>query len=250
VRTFFRPLARRNALLRRHTACFAKGKPVAAPSFFLRQRAVAGALVVVLVSFAACNRDRPVKPAPAPGSPRHAVVVNRPAKLTSIETETRDGRGQPTRIACATCHGLRAPGPLPTRTADLREFHVGLTFGHGTLACAACHVAGRADQVHLADGARVPMTEVLRLCSQCHGPQARDFAHGAHGGMTGHWDLSAGPRVRNNCVDCHDPHAPRYRGASPAPRPLDRGGIVHAAGPAADANVVADLAANPGGHTP
>jgi hypothetical protein len=179
--------------------------------------------MLIALAATACGRDREVRPAPPPGPPTHPSVLHRPAKLTSIETDAKDGLGRRTRIACLTCHALRATGPLPTSTADLKEFHVGLSFSHGAVACAACHVQGHVDLVHLADGMLVPMTDVVRLCSQCHGPQARDFAHGAHGGMSGSWDRSAGPRVRNSCVDCHDPHAPKYPGALPAPRPRDRG---------------------------
>jgi len=180
-------------------------------------------IALFLVPDAACGRDRPAALAAAPGPATHPVVVNRSSKLTSIETDVEDWRGQRTRMACATCHALRAPRSLPTRTTDLKEFHTGLVFAHGDQSCASCHVEGRYDAVHLADGTTVAMADALRLCSQCHGPQARDFSHGAHGGMTGYWDRSAGPRVRNHCVDCHDPHAPRYPGMRPAPRPRDRG---------------------------
>jgi hypothetical protein len=62
----------------------------------------------------------------------------------------------------------------------------------------------------------------MRLCAQCHGPQYRDYQNGAHGGMTGNWDLSKGGRVRNNCIDCHDPHAPRYPTVTPSRGPNDR----------------------------
>jgi formate-dependent nitrite reductase cytochrome c552 subunit len=64
--------------------------------------------------------------------------------------------------------------------------------------------------------------EAMRLCAQCHGPQYRDYKRGSHGGMTGHWDLSRGERTRNNCVDCHDPHAPAYPGTTPVLPPRDR----------------------------
>ena len=59
----------------------------------------------------------------------------------------------------------------------------------------------------------------MTLCAQCHGPQFRDYQHGAHGGMTGYWDLTKGGRMRNNCIDCHDPHAPKYPTVTPGPRP-------------------------------
>ena len=74
-------------------------------------------------------------------------------------------------------------------------------------------------QAYVATGEPLPMTEVVTLCAQCHGPQYRDFKAGAHGGMTGYWDLSRGDRTRNNCVSCHDPHSPKYAGGHPVMPP-------------------------------
>ena len=73
-----------------------------------------------------------------------------------------------------------------------------------------------------ADGRRIPYAEVMTLCSQCHGSQATAFAHGAHGGMTGFWDLSRGPQMKNNCIDCHDPHAPQFPKMVVEFKPRDR----------------------------
>ena len=66
------------------------------------------------------------------------------------------------------------------------------------------------------------MREAMQLCAQCHGPQTRDYRRGSHGGMQGYWDLSRGDRVRNHCVDCHDPHAPAFPRFTPLPPPRDR----------------------------
>jgi hypothetical protein len=43
--------------------------------------------------------------------------------------------------------------------------------------------------------------------------------------MVGYWDLAKGGRIRNNCIDCHHPHAPKYPIVTPAPRPRDRNPI-------------------------
>jgi hypothetical protein len=66
------------------------------------------------------------------------------------------------------------------------------------------------------------MREAMRLCAQCHMSQHRDYQHGAHGGMQGHWDLSRGDRIRNHCVECHAPHQPAYPPLRPLPPPQDR----------------------------
>ena len=112
--------------------------------------------------------------------------------------------------------------PVPNSPADLDEFHTGLSFDHGQLRCASCHAEGQPPTLHLATGEPVEIRESLQLCAQCHGPQWRDYQHGAHGGMGGHWDLSQGGRERNHCVDCHDPHAPAYVGGFPVLPPRDR----------------------------
>jgi hypothetical protein len=68
----------------------------------------------------------------------------------------------------------------------------------------------------------VDFEDGMQLCAQCHGPQHRDYLRGAHGGMQGYWDSGRGPKVRNNCLHCHDPHAPKFPAMHPASGPNDR----------------------------
>lgn len=182
---------------------------------------------LTIASLSACNAPFVSVPAvPAPGPAAHANTadtVHIPAQLSRIElpASTQPGSGQPLQVACINCHALlstTAPGPALAR---LREFHTDLRFAHGTLDCTYCHVPG-AQELRLASGEAIPMRDALQLCSQCHGPQRRDYDHGAHGGMTGYWDRSRGARQRNHCVDCHDPHRPAYVGGLPVPAARDR----------------------------
>lgn len=153
-----------------------------------------------------------------------AVPTTRvPSQLTSIESSKRDPLGRPIRVACVTCHSQRKPERLPTSTAELDEFHVGLELRHGMLTCASCHLAGTELRLRLADGRTLPMADAITLCSQCHGPERRAYDRGAHGGMKGPWKAALGPRTRNECVDCHDPHVPAYVGGAPVLVPRDRG---------------------------
>jgi hypothetical protein len=180
--------------------------------------------LLLFFCLAGCNRpDAPVPLQSAPTSKVYAATIHQPEKLASVETGQVDALGRPVRVACATCHTLRSSDALPARAEDLKQFHRGLRFQHGELSCASCHRAGKHDTLRLADGQEIPMLEAMRLCAQCHGPQSRDYKRGSHGGMTGYWDLSRGPRTRNNCVDCHDPHAPAYPGTTPVLPPRDRG---------------------------
>ncbi|MFG0316567.1 MAG: hypothetical protein ACF8XB_04785, partial [Planctomycetota bacterium JB042] len=123
---------------------------------------------------------------------------------------------------CSTCHATRPPDRTNARTEDLDEFHQGLVVRHGDGTCLACHDPTDYDRLRRADGRPVAFEDVMDLCGQCHGPQLRDWRHGAHGGMTGYWDLTRGPRTRNHCVDCHDPHAPAFPRMRPTFKPIDR----------------------------
>ena len=167
------------------------------------------------------DRSRRFAGTPARGAP-HAVTVHRPASLSGIVGTVETPQGRPVEVACATCHAVLQPPPaLPASAATLGGPHAGLRFDHGGNACRACHDPARYDRLRLATGDSVPMTDALLLCAQCHGTQHRDWRHGAHGGMSGHWDLARGPRLRNHCVDCHDPHAPRFPRFRPLPPPPD-----------------------------
>ena len=158
----------------------------------------------------------------APGV-RHPVAVRTPHGPPGVPTGTFDEKGRPVSVACATCHTTKPANADAKLGTPLTQFHQGLVGKHGTLSCTSCHnPADGYASLRLADGKGVPYSQVMTLCAQCHGPQFRDYQHGAHGGMTGYWDLSKGGRTRNSCVDCHDPHAPKYPTVSPARGPNDR----------------------------
>ncbi len=154
-------------------------------------------------------------------APRHAVVIHGPSGPPRVAVgRSRDGAD--VTVACGTCHATRTADRTSTSRADLDEFHQGIDPVHGGTTCVSCHDERDYDRLRLADGRPVEFVDVMVLCSQCHGPERRDYDHGAHGGMTGYWDLTRGPRERNNCVDCHDPHAPAFTVMRPTFKPIDR----------------------------
>ena len=162
--------------------------------------------------------------APTSSVEAHPASVAPAAKTHSIETQRKDPLGRQVRVACVTCHSLRKADELPQSTAELNEFHRGLELRHGNLACSSCHAKERPhEELRLASGKLVEMADVQELCAQCHGPQKKSYDKGAHGGMTGYWDTRQGKRVKNDCVHCHDPHAPAFVGAQPVLPPRDRG---------------------------
>lgn len=153
---------------------------------------------------------------------RFPTIINRPDGPPRLRTDLVDPLGQPVTIACATCHSIRDPNLANASTSDLDEFHQGLAVAHGDLTCLSCHNPDDYNSLKLASGQSVEYSSVMTLCAQCHGPQYRDYLYGAHGGMTGYWDLSRGSRQRNNCVDCHDAHAPAFPRMTPTFKPIDR----------------------------
>jgi hypothetical protein len=150
------------------------------------------------------------------------VLVRRPVRPPVIELRQPDPLGRTGTVACSTCHSVREPNLANRIPADLDQFHQSMQFAHGDLACYACHNPADADTLHLADGSVIEYPDLMTLCAQCHGSQTRDYQHGAHGGMNGYWDLSRGPRNRNHCIDCHDPHVPRFPSMTPTFKPKDR----------------------------
>lgn len=155
----------------------------------------------------------------------HDVVILTPPGIGTLRTGLTDIHGDPVGVACSTCHADRAElvdKPMIEHAEDLTEFHTELEFAHGTLTCSSCHHPDDRDKLRLSNQTEVAFTDVMTLCAQCHGTQYRSYENGAHGGMTGYWDLSRGPRERNNCVACHNPHAPAFPQMQPAPPPRDR----------------------------
>ena len=192
---------------------------------------------LALAAWAQLDAPLPAKPvAPAAQHAEaplalHPVEIRPAAAAPRVTTGRTNHHGASVTIGCAICHTTTKPNPALRRAADLRQFHFGLTYAHGELTCLSCHNAQNYDSLRLADGSPVEFADALRLCAQCHGPQMRDYQHGAHGGMTGHWDLTRGPRQRNHCLHCHDAHAPKFPVLAPVFPPRNRDPARAAAAP-------------------
>ena len=149
--------------------------------------------------------------------PIEVLAGNEPMRL---RTETEGVDGTLISVRCGTCHSLLEE--VPSLFGAALTFHTGIEITHGELSCNSCHGEGDREHLRLADGVLIAGEESIELCSQCHGPQRRDYDHGSHGGMMGHWDLAIGPRQRNRCGACHAPHDPAFPSLMPAPGPQDR----------------------------
>lgn len=173
------------------------------------------ALALITVS---CGEDVRPHTVRAAAGEAHAVIAAPLAGPTGVEISTPGG---PERVPCGTCHRSRESNRKTRSTEELDEFHQGLEYAH-LVTCVSCHGAGDYDSLVLADGTSVEYENATQLCRQCHGPQARAYDHGAHGGWNGFWDLTRGPRERNQCLHCHDPHSPAFPHMHPTFKPRDR----------------------------
>ena len=151
----------------------------------------------------------------------HPVTIRKPDIHPLVATGELDAHGKPVMVACATCHDNRDPN-YQANSGALEEFHQGLKYDHGNQSCLSCHNSEDYNTLKQADGRAIPLNESMTLCSQCHALQHRDYQNGMHGGMTGYWDLTRGGRTRNTCIDCHDPHHPKFPTVTPVfpPKPV------------------------------
>lgn len=117
---------------------------------------------------------------------------------------------------CMQCHESIPPNP---ERRPLEGMHSDIVLHHDEEHrwCLDCHDTNNRDQLRLASGAPVPFTESYRLCGQCHGTQYRDWRNGIHGKRTGYWD---GSKRYLLCVNCHNPHSPRFASLKPLPPPV------------------------------
>ncbi len=118
---------------------------------------------------------------------------------------------------CSDCHaGLE----VNTKKRELKDEHTAIKLRHAEQErwCLDCHSAGNRDKLKLADGESVDFTESYRLCGQCHGNIYRDWKAGIHGKRIGFF--KGGKRTYFLCVNCHNPHDPKFKPIKPEPPPV------------------------------
>lgn len=118
---------------------------------------------------------------------------------------------------CSECHRT-FKSPLERRV--LVAEHTGLKLDHGQNDyCLNCHHKTNRDAYAAHDGSEIPSDRPAKLCGKCHGLVYRDWLEGAHGRLHGFWDRNRGMQSRLLCIQCHDPHAPKFPKLSPMPGP-------------------------------
>jgi len=117
---------------------------------------------------------------------------------------------------CTRCHDK--PDDFNPRPRNLVAVHQDIKLAHGSREqwCYDCHNPTHRDELRLAGGRLVSFEASYELCGQCHGEKLRDWRRGVHGRRIGCWN---GERQYLLCVNCHNPHAPKFKPMHPRPRP-------------------------------
>ena len=166
---------------------------------------------------------RPVALAPIP--PTAPDFTNTATVRMSAAELFRTG-GDTSGMACYSCHDEKKPVVVhldTNGTVILPEAHRDLVPRHGRNNrndhCFNCHDQKNLELLRSRDGTAFKLTESSRLCGSCHGPTYRDWEIGIHGRISGIWDRTRGAAIRQDCTDCHDPHAPAFPSMKPGPGP-------------------------------
>jgi hypothetical protein len=161
----------------------------------------------------------------APNPPVDPTFTNTATVRVSGAELVRTG-GDASGLDCYTCHDKQKRIVLHFDAEQgiiLSDAHKDLTLRHGrhnrNNNCFNCHNETNLELLQTRDGRELKLLESSPLCGSCHGPTLRDWEAGAHGRKNGFWSPAAGPYQRQDCVSCHDPHAPKFPPQQPAPRP-------------------------------
>ena len=167
------------------------------------------------------GRTAPLQPIPLvdPSFLDTATVRRSYANLVQAKEDLSD-------FDCYACHEKNKPPVLrfdAKQNLIIPSEHSDIVMGHGEHGrnnnCFNCHNEANLEQLQTRDGRVVKFQDSPQLCGSCHGPTFEDWEAGAHGRISGYWDRALGPYQRQQCVNCHNPHSPRFPSRKPAPGP-------------------------------
>jgi hypothetical protein len=115
---------------------------------------------------------------------------------------------------CSDCHEKGAEVDRTRRELSQHDFPLEHDAEHRW--CLDCHDSDDRDHLRLASGDKIEFGESYKLCGQCHGDKHRDWRAGVHGRRAGMWN---GHKKYLLCVNCHNPHSPRFKPLAPEPPP-------------------------------
>ena len=142
----------------------------------------------------------------------YAELVRKKADLSDFDCYGCHERGKAPPIRYNTNHTILIP-----------KEHENLVMAHGrhdrNNNCFNCHDEHNLERFQTRDGRELKFDQSTGLCGTCHCPTDRDWEAGIHGRTSGFWARELGDYRRRDCVECHNPHAPKFPGRKPAPGP-------------------------------
>jgi hypothetical protein len=148
-------------------------------------------------------------PAPAPPLATGVRLDNAPPRETTGLELIRNGW----IYNCMECHTLLRAQWRYDR--PLNE-HQGIHLEHGNNRfCLNCHHPTNRNAFVDYDGTEFAQDDIVQLCAKCHGTTFRDWQAGVHGRQNGYWNVQAGAKTRLRCIQCHDPHRPKFPDMKP-----------------------------------
>lgn len=119
---------------------------------------------------------------------------------------------------CTMCHEVFDEAG---HDSALEGEHSDVTFDHGrNVRCLNCHNPNNPDAYIGWGEVEISSDQPTELCSKCHGPHYTEWSLGVHGRLNYYWDPRMGEQVRRDCIQCHNPHKPKFDLMKPAPPPV------------------------------
>lgn len=116
---------------------------------------------------------------------------------------------------CSECHTKSIP-ELKSKNKLGKKAHDFIKLNHATsneITCNSCHPTEKLDYLKSNLDAEIDFNESYKVCAQCHSFEYKDWIGGAHGKRVKGW---VNPRISQTCVDCHNPHSPKFESRFPA----------------------------------
>lgn len=153
--------------------------------------------------------DRPPTGQPPVGLPTDTHLDKTPVRKTKGLDLIKMGW----TYNCMECHKL-----LTARWSYDRAMaeHQDIKLEHGNNRfCLNCHHATNRNAFADYDGSEIAQADVVLLCAKCHGTTYRDWKAGVHGRSNGYWKADLGAKTKLRCIQCHDPHHPKFPSVTP-----------------------------------
>ena len=155
--------------------------------------------------------ERPHVPQPSVGPPGDVHLDKSPPR----ETVGLDLIRNRWSYNCMECHKLLTARWHYDR---LLNEHQDVQLEHGNNRfCLNCHHPTNRNAFADYDGSEIAEADVVQLCAKCHGTVYRDWNAGVHGRENGFWKAGLGEKSKLRCIQCHDPHSPRFKSMQPLP---------------------------------